>query len=98
MKFTILTYDVWRDNDDFVVNDFYYSGKVQIDDTDTGEDVLQKLVQVGYLDDTNDMKAEWMDDYWCEISHDGRPVCKLIAKEEQLVRGSEMSLFFNGGK
>lgn len=85
MEYSVIDYfDVWyNDEEGWFVNDLARTNfKIDINDDDTTDDIISKLVSIDYLaeDAIGNIDIAWYDNM-CElfISKTGEPICRLEA-------------------
>ena len=79
-------FDVWgNETDGYTVNDSINTHiRVEIADTDNDTDIIQKLIDVGYLHD-NAITHDYIingDDYLITIDIDDLPYCNLVKLDD----------------
>lgn len=85
MEYSVIDYfDVWyNDKEGYFVNDLARTNfKIDINDDDTTDDIISKLVSIDYLteDAIGNIDIDWYGNM-CElsISKTGEPICRLEA-------------------
>lgn len=83
MEYSVIDYyDVWyNDEEGYFVNDLARTNlKIDINDDDTTDDIISKLVSIDYLDKSaiGALYIEWYDNM-CELfdSKNDMPICRL---------------------
>ncbi len=85
MEYSVIDYyDVWYNVDEgYCVNDLARTDfRIDINDDDTTDDIISKLVSIDYLveDAIGNVNIDWYDNM-CELfdSKTGAPICRLEA-------------------